>query len=248
MQTQCYYAELDGNSSVTWSDAHLDRAGISQAISNNLFWAHEISEQKIQVPQSYYVSPLTRCLETANYTYSNLSLPRQYPFKPLVKEFLREGVSVHTCDRRANRTYIHDQFPSYDIEASLSETDEIWNGVTAETSSAQDYRSKLALDDIFTADRSEVVSITTHSGEGASLLRVLGHIPFSLVTGAIIPVLVRAETVRAAPSVTTTVPWTTSAWCTNGPPVTSESSAPSACVCEIRVSPTAVSPPASTAS
>lgn len=149
---------------------------------------------------------------------------------------------MHTCDRRSNRTYIAENFPSYKIDADLSEEDKIWNGVTAETPSAQDYRSKIVLDEVFASDPASIVSITTHSGEGASLLRVLGHIAFSLNTGAIIPVLVKAETISSAPPATTTVPWQPSAWCTNGPPITSETTSPSACVCSGGVSPTAVAP------
>jgi len=233
---------LAGNSTVTWEDAHLDNAGIEQAIHNNIFWQHELDTQKIEPPQSYYVSPLTRCLETANYTYSNLSLPSYYPFVPTVKEFFREGISVHTCDHRSNRTYIAESFPTYKIDPELSEDDEIWNGVTAETSSAQDYRSKIVLDEVFSTDSSSIISITTHSGEGASLLRVLGHIVFSLNTGAIIPILVKAETISSAPPSTTTQPWTTSAWCTNGPPLTSQTTGADACVCSNGVSPTAATP------
>ncbi|KAJ9618942.1 putative phosphoglycerate mutase pmu1 [Taxawa tesnikishii (nom. ined.)] len=217
----CYWSEQSGNSTATWADAHLTVNGIAQALLR---------------------LSLTRCLQTANYTYGNLSLPAYYPFRPTVREFFREGISIHTCDRRSNRTYIASTYPNFVIDADLSEDDEIWNGVTSETNSAQDYRSKLALDSVFSSDPSRVISITTHSGEGASLLRVLGHIPFSLSTGAIIPVLVKAETIKSMPSATTTQPWTTSAWCTNGPPVSSETALPYACVCSNGVSPVAATP------
>ena len=120
----------------------------------------------------------------------------------------------------------------------MTEDDHEWNGITAETNSAQDYRSSVVLSDTFSSDHSTVISITTHSGEAASILRVLGHIPFSLNTGAIIPTLVKITTIRAVPSPTTTQPWTTNAWCTNGPPVTSDA----ACTCSDGVSPVAASP------
>lgn len=240
---QCYWSELTGNGTTTWSDAHLDSAGIAQALHANAFWASEISTQKLQPPQSYYVSPLTRCLQTANYTYSNLSLPYSSPFIPTVKEFLRESISTHTCDHRSNRSAISSLFPRWNIDPSLTETDELWNGITAETASAQDYRSKIVLDEIFAAEAgATVLSLTTHSGEAASLLRVLGHQVFGLVTGAIIPVLVKAETVKqgqGSSSVVTTAPWTTSQWCTNGPPVTSLTTGASVCVCSGGVAPVA---------
>jgi len=72
------------------------------------------------------------------------------------------------------------------------------------------------------------LSLTTHSGEGASLLSVLGHIPFSLSTGAVIPVLVEAVTNSGSPPVTTVLPYTSQIVC-NQPPVTSQ--ATGTCVC-----------------
>lgn len=236
----CYFAEQPGNTTVTWEDAALTPFGRSQALVANNFWRHEIEQQKIETPQSFYTSPLDRCLSTAQLTFSNLPLPRQYSFKPVVKELLREGISIHTCDRRSSRQYIQGAYPHFAFESTFQDTDHLWNGITAETSSAQDYRSKVVLDDIFSHDASSIISITSHSGEAASLLRVLGHQPFSLVTGAIIPVFVEVERVHGTPQLSTTVPWTTSAWCTNGPPQTSISGG--ACVCSGGVTPAVASP------
>lgn len=70
------------------------------------------------------------------------------------------------------------------------------------------------LSDVFFASSREkaVVSVTSHSGEIASILRVVGHRDFSLKTGAVVPVLVRAELKGGeAPS---SAAWTVSAHCT----------------------------------
>lgn len=229
----CYWSQQTGNSTNSWQDADLTPNGIAQAVKANAFWSREISVQKIQPPQSFYVSPLTRCLKTANLTFNSLGLDN---FVPTVKELIREGISTHTCDHRGTKSYIHSLFPSWTIESTFTETDTLWNGITEESSSAQDYRSKIALDQIFSSDNAEVISITTHSGETASLLRVLGHRSFSLVTGAVIPVLIKAEKVKIVEgATTTTVPWDAGAWCTNGPPLSSNA----ACVCSNGVAPVA---------
>lgn len=76
------------------------------------------------------------------------------------------------------------------------------------------------------------VSVTSHSGEISSILSVLGHRSFSLNTGAVIPVLVRAEQVKGENTATSALPWTASAHCTS-PPVTSVS----ACVCASSAAP-----------
>nr|POF23953.1 putative phosphoglycerate mutase [Quercus suber] len=227
----CYWAELDGNATTSWEDADLTGNGVSQALKAHAFWQSEITNQHIPYPQSYYTSPLTRCLRTANLTFSGLDLPAIYPFVPTVKELLREGISIHTCDHRSSKSYIHKLFPHYKIEKGFSESDELWNGVTAETSAAQDQRSKKVLDEIFTSDRHTWLSITSHSGEIGSILRVLGHRPFSLSTGAIIPVLVEAKFLPASDAPpSSSAPYTTSTHCA-APPVTSLASVAQGCVC-----------------
>lgn len=188
--------------------------------------------QKIPVPESYYVSPLSRCLATANITYSGLDLPRRYPFIPTVKEFLREGISLHTCDHRSNKTYIENTYPSYKFEEGFNEYDELWNGVTAETDSSHQKRELELLDDIFSSDDNTWISFTSHSGTIGTILQVLGHRTFSLATGSIIPVLVKAEYLPASSAPATTIsPFTTSTWCHNGPPITSNASLAQGCVC-----------------
>ncbi|OCK82547.1 phosphoglycerate mutase-like protein [Lepidopterella palustris CBS 459.81] len=215
----CFWSEKDGNGTAVWADAHLTANGIKQALAVNAFWAKEMAEQKIPVPESYYTSPLSRCLATANLTFSGLALPREHPFVPQVKELFREGISGHTCDRRSSKTYIHDSFPWYTFEAGFTEDDELWEALHGETSQDEDIRSKKVLDDVFTHDKSTYISITSHSGEIASLLRVLGHRVFSLSTGAAIPVLVRAEALTAASPSPTIQPFTALSTCAVAPTI-----------------------------
>ncbi len=227
----CYEGLLNGNATNTWLDAHLDSVGRAQAEVAHDYWAHEFAVQKTPYPQSYYSSPLSRCLQTANITFSGLDLPAQYPFVPTVKELLREGISIHTCDHRRSKSYIESLFPSWKIEPGFSENDELWDGVTAETDDAQSARSKKWLDEVFATDASTWLSVTSHSGEIASTLSVLHHIEFDLNTGAIIPVLVKAQFLPASDKPTpTTWAWTVSTHCTASPK-TSKSPNPQGCVC-----------------
>ncbi|KAL6715772.1 putative phosphoglycerate mutase pmu1 [Lecanora helva] len=220
----CYYSIRDGNATVTWSDAHLLPLGVTQALAVNSFWRTEIETQKIPTPQSYYTSPLTRCLQTANYTFNGLDLPTRYPFIPEVKELFREGISGHTCDRRGSKTYIHDSFPSYKIEPDFTENDQLWEALHGETTIDQAIRSKTVLDQVFKTDRNTYISITSHSGEIASILSVLGHRTFSLSTGAVIPVLVKAQTIGGSTPSTSEQPFTPICTCTTPPAVTATTS------------------------
>ncbi|KAF4626683.1 hypothetical protein G7Y89_g11475 [Cudoniella acicularis] len=215
----CYWSLLDGNGTIVWADAHLTPNGIAQAQIAAAFWASRITLQKIPLPQSYYTSPLSRCLATANITFSTLPLPRSQPFIPTVKELFREGISGHTCDRRSNKTYIHNSFPSYKIEPGFSEQDLLWRAGVGEVNTDEDIRSKTVLDEVFGSDDNTWISVTSHSGEIASILRVLGHQAFGLNTGAVIPVLVKAVTIAGTPVATATLPWTTISTCSTVPPL-----------------------------
>ncbi|KAB8298270.1 hypothetical protein EYC80_002002 [Monilinia laxa] len=179
----CYYSLVDGNATVTWADAHLTPNGIAQAKIAANYWLSNIQVEKTPSPQSYYTSPLYRCLQTSNITFSTLSLPESRPFKPLIKELFRESISGHTCDQRSNRTFIQESFPTYAIEQGFSEKDPLWRPLFGEPAFNQDIRSKEVLDDVFGSDKNTWISITSHSGEIASILRVVEHRPFKLATG-----------------------------------------------------------------
>ena len=223
----CYYSLLDGNGTVVWADALLTEPGIAQAVKANAFWRSQLATQKMPAPQSYYSSPLSRCLITANITFSDLPLPAGRPFAPTVKEFLREGISMHTCDRRRSKSYIQALLPGYRFEDGFAEADPLWRGVAAEDGGSEFARLKVALDEIFAGDDATWVSITSHSGAIASLLSVLGHRPWSLSTGQAVPVLVRAERLPRQYSSRTVGPWQGAVTCA-GPPV---SSGAAGCVC-----------------
>lgn len=75
----------------------------------------------------------------------------------------------------------------------MSEEDELWEAGHRESDGEIDARMGRLLDDVFGADEGNFVSFTSHSGAICSLLRVLGHREFRPATGAVIPVLVRAE-------------------------------------------------------
>jgi len=225
----CYWAVREGNATAYWNDAHLTPAGIESAEKANAYWKSRIAEQKIKTPEQFYTSPMARCLETAQITFGDIDLPESKPFVPTVKEYLREGISLHTCNHRSNKTWIQETYPGYTIEEGFPEYDELYNGITSETEAAQDVRSKTVLDEILGCKSAKtVISITSHSGEISSLLRVLGHQPFRLSTGSIIPALIKVDRLVGSETTTASASYTTSAHCTVAP-VTSI--AGTGCVC-----------------
>ncbi|OAA56786.1 Histidine phosphatase superfamily, clade-1 [Cordyceps fumosorosea ARSEF 2679] len=232
----CYWAELDGNGTSVWADPQLTPQGITEAAKASAFYRTRYEELGMPYFESYYSSPLTRCIQTAHRTFANLSLPATAaPFAPVIKELFRESVSIHTCDRRSSKTHIRGIAPQCTFEDGFTEEDELWRGTEGETSAGQKARNKVVLDDVFTHDANTWISITSHSGEIASLLDVLGHRKFGLQTGQIIPVLVKAEIVDAPTTTSSIVSFTPEATC-NSPPVTSI--AGQGCICTASATPT----------
>jgi broad specificity phosphatase PhoE len=187
----CYYSTLDGNETVSWSDAHLTSIGQTQAGEAHDTWVKTVKEQGIQTPQSFYVSPLDRAIETCDITFDGVSDFKNV--KRTVKEMLREGNGVHTCDRRSSRAHIAKRWPRYEIEEGFSEEDELWKAELRESIPALEQRLKGLLDDVFEHDDNTWISMTAHSGTIMAILSVVGHRKFPLQTGGVIPVLVKVE-------------------------------------------------------
>ena len=191
----CYYSMLDGYDGVIWADAHLTPVGEQQALDVHDLWAQQLA-QGLPAPERYYVSPLTRTLQTADLSFANLSLPPAKPYKPYVVELLREALGVHTCDRRSTLSQIASLFPHATFEPGFPDADELWEKDYREPASARRYRLATLLDDIFASDENMFLSLTSHSGAIASILEAVGHRAFRLETGGVIPVVLRAERVE----------------------------------------------------
>ncbi|KAI9752378.1 MAG: Translation factor guf1 mitochondrial [Chaenotheca gracillima] len=166
-----YWSRLDGDGAIVWADAHLTPTGEEQARAVNRFWKKQIDVEKIPMPETYYVSPLTRCLNTARLSFDGLDFPKRRPFIPTVKELAREVIGIHTCDRRSSKSYIHEKFPDYLIEKGFTEEDELWRSDFREAKSDLNARLGTLLNDIFRTDPSTFISITSHSGAIAAVMR-----------------------------------------------------------------------------
>ncbi|KAJ5306084.1 hypothetical protein PENANT_c024G05074 [Penicillium antarcticum] len=198
-----HWSLLDGDEYGSWVDAHLTEKGIDQAKTAHAAWEEQI-EKGVPAPQSYYVSPLNRCLATAQVTFAGLPMSGTEPFKPIVKELLRETMGEHTCDKRSTASAIKCEYPEYIIEQGFTEADELWDAKTRESDQDRDARLRRFLDDVFDTDENVFVSMTAHSGAISSILQVAGHRWFPLATGGVIPVVVVAEkeTTQLTPAAT----------------------------------------------
>lgn len=186
-----YWSKLDGDGTRYWVDAHLTAIGEQQAKDAGSFFAKQFSDERMPLPDTWIASPLMRCLKTAELEWSGLKLQA---FKPTIKEMAREVMGEHTCDRRSSRTKIHAAYPEWPIEAGFTEDDELWQADHRETHAEHDVRTVALLNQVFEMEGKDasVLSLTSHSGAIASLMRVIGHREFRLGTGGMVPVLIKA--------------------------------------------------------
>jgi broad specificity phosphatase PhoE len=70
---------------MVWADANLTSVGEGQAQDVHELWK-SLLPKGIPAPETYYVSPLTRTIETADITFRGLELPKDRPYDPLAKE------------------------------------------------------------------------------------------------------------------------------------------------------------------
>ncbi|KAL0567180.1 putative phosphoglycerate mutase pmu1 [Marasmius crinis-equi] len=186
-----YWSKLDGDGEIVWGpDAELTPTGEDQARAVNVAWKDEL-EFDIPLPKKRYSSPMTRALSTYNLTFEGIQLPDHT--KPLVLENAREVYGVHTCDMRRSRTYIRTTFPRFDIEKGFTEEDELWTPDVRESDAHVAGRAKSVLDVIFeNQDDDSIVSVTAHSGIINGFLTSVGRPSFSLQTGGVLPMVVKA--------------------------------------------------------
>ncbi|KXH38020.1 phosphoglycerate mutase [Colletotrichum simmondsii] len=196
-----YWSYLDGDGVVTWLDAALVDAGIQQAKDLSTFWARATSTaaegEGVPFPESFYTSPLRRCLETSNLAFGPLveSKGAGREFRPVVKEGLRERMTDHTCDKRSPRSWIEGAYPRYRIEPGFTEEDRLWKADRFETAEAHVARKQLVLEEIFSTDPAVFVSLTVHSYAISAIFRAGGQETFRVREGSSIALLVRGDRV-----------------------------------------------------
>ncbi|CDK24068.1 unnamed protein product [Kuraishia capsulata CBS 1993] len=208
----CYWSLLTGNGTSTWGpDAGLTPKGVFQA-QNNSDLIKSLLPYGFPLPQNFYSSPMTRAADTLTYTWNDIALKTGF-VSPIFKESLRETIGLHRCDERRSKTYLKERYPDFQFENGFVEDDLLWTKDTQEPDGAKVLRLTSFLNDLWASDPSTYVSVTAHSGVGSALLSAVGHRSFSLSTGAIIPIVVRRDSILGfvPPSNATTVSVGTSA-------------------------------------
>ncbi|KAI6034576.1 histidine phosphatase superfamily [Pisolithus microcarpus] len=170
----CYWSKLNGDGELTWGpDPELTLVGEGQADEAHLAWKTEF-QCGLPFPEKLYCSPLTRAIRTNQRSFKGLNPDGR---NTTIVENIREEFGIHTCDKRRTRTYIHETFPEYLIEAGFTEEDELWTPDVRETWEDVDVRVKTVLDMIFENDKEQCNDLFSRSGCRIWFIGALGVIP-----------------------------------------------------------------------
>lgn len=189
------WLRVTGDGEIVWApDPELTDLGRQQAKDNHKQVAIELKDG-LKVPTKWFASPFRRSIDTLIGTWEgHVELKEK---KPLIKEDFRETIGVHVCDKRSPRRVIEEKYKplGFEIEDGFAEEDVYFKDDYREKVWEQALRMNRSFNYIFdTTDKQEdqFVSITSHSGSIRTQLLVLGHRPFAIGTGGMIPVLVKA--------------------------------------------------------
>ncbi|SGZ58536.1 CIC11C00000002280 [Sungouiella intermedia] len=185
-------------------DAMLSELGLNQGRENNNVWKEEIEQHGAPIPSKFYVSPLQRSLWTCVLTWDGL---RPSHINPVVTENLRETIGQNLCDKRSSKTVISERFGQYGFvfEEGFEEED-ILHTPRRETALEQAVRTNRFCQALFEEDWDEkagkvnkelavkhsFISTTSHAGTIRSLIIVFGHRRFTISTGGMVPIVVKA--------------------------------------------------------
>ncbi|KII90523.1 hypothetical protein PLICRDRAFT_39086 [Plicaturopsis crispa FD-325 SS-3] len=196
-------SRLEGDGTMTWGpDPQLTPLGVQQAEAARALWITERAAGA-PLPDKMFCSPFQRALKTCAVTFGGVV---EHGKIVLVLENLRERSGVHTCDRRHPRSRIIASLPTLPISSSQSqvefeialdvtEEDTYWDPETRETMDQVSARARSVLDRVFGANDAgdtTFVSITAHVDIIEGFLLALGRGRYSLPTGGVIPVVVKA--------------------------------------------------------
>lgn len=189
-----YWLRICGDGEIVWApDPELTELGLAQAKDNYHQLEYELSDGLVP-PSKFYSSPFRRSVDTLIGSWDGLVDLKKV--QPLIKEDLRETIGVHICDERSPRRVIEEKYASkgFIIEDGFVEEDIYFQKDYREQVWEQAVRMNRLFQYIFdTTDKSDdFISITSHSGSIRTQLLVLGHRPFAIGTGGMIPVLVKA--------------------------------------------------------
>ncbi|KAH8765310.1 histidine phosphatase superfamily [Diaporthe sp. PMI_573] len=188
-----HWSKLDGDGTRTWFDPELVKEGVDEAKDLGRFFADGVKNKGFSLPDTIYTSPLARCLVTTKLVFKDVMEGQGKPFKPEIKELLRERLTDHTCDRRRSSKWIKSAYPEYELETGFADEDTLWHSDRYESDVEHMARTQQLFEDIFESEAGTFIALVTHSFTFSAILQVIGAPMFRVSEGAMVALLVQSR-------------------------------------------------------
>ncbi|KAK6359861.1 hypothetical protein TWF696_000994 [Orbilia brochopaga] len=188
----CLWTRQDGNGTAKFIDADLTPDGVHNAKYINSLWNKHLRKTNIATPELFLSSPLSRAAQTLIYAF-NLTSRSPPPPSPIFVEYLRESFGVDTHNSRRSFTYLKKRFPLFEFEEDFSEFDPLWTSNRDETEESTLHRAKIFLENLFLRRTEVFIAVATHERVIKAILEAVGHRPFEVPIGHMIPVVVKGS-------------------------------------------------------
>ncbi|EGW30933.1 uncharacterized protein SPAPADRAFT_56876 [Spathaspora passalidarum NRRL Y-27907] len=195
------YHAMTTDGELTWApDPQLTETGIKQAQENNQLWKQEI-RLGAPIPSKFFVSPMQRSSNTCVITWDDIKPKEQ---RPVVKEKLRETCGKNLCDKRSSKSVIDERFGKYGFDTHEIVEEDIYYTEDRETMVHHSFRVNQFLQELFEQDwengsvdktkaiENTFISTTSHAGTIRCFITVLKHRNFTISTGGMIPIVIKA--------------------------------------------------------
>ncbi|KAG7663605.1 PMU1 [[Candida] subhashii] len=195
------YHALSTDGEYTWApDPNLTETGVKQSEENNELWKQELS-LGAPMPSKFFVSPMQRSSRTFVNTWDDIK-PKDV--HPVVKEKIRETLGKNLCDQRSPKRVIDERFGKYGFITDELVEEDIYFTETRETMVEQSIRVNQFVQELFESDVTNgivdkekkqahtFISTTSHAGTIRCFINVFQHRHFTISTGGMIPIVVKA--------------------------------------------------------
>ncbi|KAL7410969.1 histidine phosphatase superfamily [Mrakia frigida] len=199
-----HWGKLKTDGALVWGpDPSLTSLGESQARNISQAWVKE-KEHGVPLPSRWYTSPMRRTGNTCLLSWEGIFGGFGGEGKNVkVLENLREVCGMHWCDSRLPKSELKEQFPHfvYPPTEDMPEADEMFDELVHESPEHVQERVRHVLEHVWTetGKDEEYISLTSHCGYMRAAFIVVNHPPSPIVTGEMVPMVVRRVPLDATP-------------------------------------------------
>ncbi|ODV64357.1 uncharacterized protein ASCRUDRAFT_53907 [Ascoidea rubescens DSM 1968] len=181
-------------------DPSINSRGKKQCERLKECWIRQI-DKGCPLPSLYYSSPLRRSIDTLIYTWNDITSNN---YQPIIYENLRPLIELKNVNKRHNKSDITQNYPNFILQNDFSEEDLLFEKYEKEAKRSEnviEFHERILnfiKYEIFEKNyllnqynSNSCLSINCNLRTIQEILKIMGHRPFHVEKGELIPVLIK---------------------------------------------------------